>query len=235
MNYTDKHNMNLPETTDSVDINKLNENFTIIDGMLVKHPTSQNPTISTPPTEINAGDIFAVVTNITRDNNGHVKTFEVKTFELPSNDIKVVFTGAPNGTSAGTGLPNGQVYFNLILNGNITSSHKISGINGTKITTDENGNIVAKSSCANTGTLTHSEQNMTIDTGFTDTPKIFVLYCNYSGEIVQAAKCRPGLAAPFVCVLNADLPIVGVDFNGGTVTVNCHTSTGLTFAWEAYI
>ncbi len=203
------------------------------------HPTVEviNSTVSSTPTEINAGDIFAAVTNITRDYNGHVKTFDVNVYQLPSNDVKVVFTGASNGTRDGTKLPNGHVYFNLVLNGKIVSGHKISGANGAEVTTDENGDVVvtAKSSCANTGTLTHDEQNMTIDTGLTETPKIFILYCNYNGNIVQAAKCRPGLATPFECVLNADLPIASIDFNGGTATVNCHTSTGLTFAWEAYI
>ncbi len=229
MKYTDKHKLKLPETTDEANIAQLNANFEVIDKKLVEHPPSQNPTASSTPTEINAGGIFAAVTNITRDYNGHVKTFDVKLFKLPDTpEHPAIEISNPTVQSSPTELANGDGFAAV-----------------TNITRDNNGHVKTfavktfklppKSSCVNTGTFTHSEQNMTIDTGFTETPKIFVLYCNYSGNIVQAARCRPALTAPFDCVLNADLPIAGIDFNGGIVTVNCHTSTGLTFAWEAYI
>lgn len=305
MKYTDNHNMNLPETTDNVDIEKLNENFITIDGMLIAHPTSQNPAVTTSPTTLDWGSTFAVVTNITRDNNSHVKTFEVKILKLPASpDVKNVFTGASNGTTNGTNLPNGHVYFNLILNGAGVSSHKITGEGGTEVKTDEQGNVVISSpeansknviapapnvpidivsggdvflncvvdgnvvsshkiqgnggakistaegsetdgdsvivitsSCVKNGTFTHDTANMTIDTGFTDTPKLFKLYYYDSNEnaVKLAAACRPELDAPFNFINHSALPISSIEFDGGAATINCSVATGLSFMWESYI
>ena len=244
MKYTNKHNFNLPESADNVDIEKINENFKKIDtDFLTEHPdiTTNSPT---NPSNVSPGfgGKIAVVTNVSRDANGHVTNFEIKLLELPSmSDITTenVVAPAPNMPIDSSG---DTVYLNHVIDGEVASSHFIVGTGGTKVLSHNSGvNMVdgvieITSSCANTGTFTHDEQNMTIDTGFAETPKIFVLYCNYNGEIIQAAKCRPELTAPFDCVLNTDhLPISGIDFGDGIVTINCHTPTGLSFAWEAYI
>lgn len=112
------------------------------------------------------------------------------------------------------------------------------------ITRDANGHTTnfevrmfkITSSCVKNGTITHDSANMTIDTGFTETPKIFKLYYTTDGSTVElAVECRPELDAPFNFINHSGLPINSVDFNGGVATVNCSVSTGLTFMWEAYI
>lgn len=175
MKYTNKHNFNLPESADNVDIAKINENFQKIDGEL-GHPNIETNSPTDPSTDSPGfGGKIAVVTNMNRDTNGHVTNFEVKLLELPK-------------------------------------------------------------SCANTGTFTHNTANITIDTGFTDTPKLFRLYYTTDGETVElAVECRPGLDAPFNLINNSGLPINSVDFEGGTATINAATSTGLSMMWEAYI
>lgn len=242
MKYTNKHNFNLPESADNVNIEKINENFIQIDAdFLTEHPiitinSPQSPSTVSP----GYGGRMAVVTNINRDANGHVTNFEIKLLELPEKlNTKNVVAPAP---SMPIGSSGDTVYLNHVVDGAVVSSHKIIGAGGAKVLSEPsgtgnfNGVIKITASCANTGTFSHDTANITIDTGFTETPKIFVLYCNYNGEIIQAAKCRPALTAPFDCVLNTDhLPIAGIEFDGGTVTINCHTSTGLSFAWEAYI
>ena len=242
MKYTDNHNMNLPETTDNVDIEKLNENFITIDGMLIAHPISQNPTVTTSPTTLDWGSNFAAVTNITRDNNGHVKTFDVKTLKLPaSQGSKNVIAPAPNVPI--DILSSGDVFLNHVVDGAVASSHKIQGNGGVKISTfagsetDGNSVIVITSSCVKNGTFTHDTANMTIDTGFTDTPKLFKLYYYDSSEnaVKLAAECRPELDAPFDFINHSALLISSIDFDGGAATVNCSVATGLSFMWESYM
>lgn len=141
------------------------------------HPdiSTSNPNVTTTPTTLENGSIFAAVINITRDANGHTTNFGVRTFKITS-------------------------------------------------------------SCVKNGTFTHDSANMTIDTGFTETPKIFKLYYTTDGSTVElAVECRPELDAPFNFINHSGLPINSVDFNGGVATVNCSVSTGLTFMWEAYI
>lgn len=242
MKYTNKHNFNLPESADNVDIAKINKNFQKIDAdFLTDHPDITTDSPQNPSTaSLGYGGRIVVVTNMDRDSNGHVTNFEIKLLKLPEKpNAKNVVAPAP---SMPINSPGDTVYLNHVVDGEVASSHLITGGGGTKVKSHSSGSgtidgvIEITSSCANTGTFTHDEQNMTIDTGFAETPKIFVLYCNYNGEIIQAAKCRPELTAPFDCVLNTDhLPISGIDFGDGIVTINCHTPTGLSFAWEAYI
>ena len=54
--------------------------------------------------------------------------------------------GATNATeNTSTALTNGNVYLNSVENGNVTSSHKISGSGATTVTTDTSGNIIISS------------------------------------------------------------------------------------------
>lgn len=140
-------------------------------------------------------------------------------------------------------VSSGNVFLNYVVDGAVVSSHKIQGNGGTEISTaagsETDGNSVIKitSSCVRNDTFIHNTANITIDTGFTETPKIFKLYYWDTNEnkSVLVAECCPELPAPFNCVLNTNLPIAEIEFNGGTVTINCHTSTGLSMMWEAYI
>ena len=243
MKYTNKHNFNLPESADNVDIEKINENFKKIDAdFLADHPdiTTNSPT--DPSTDSPGfGGKIAVVTNMNRDEYGHVTNFEIKLLKLPEKpDTKNVVAPAP---SMPINSPGDTVYLNHVVDGEVASSHFITGGGGTKVKSHSSGSgtidsaIEITSSCANTGTFTHDAANITIDTGFTDTPKMFKLYYYDSGEntVKPAVECRPELPAPFNCVLNTNLPIAEIEFNGGTVTINCHTSTGLSMMWDAYI
>lgn len=244
MKYTNKHNFNLPESADNVDIAKINENFQKIDAdFLTDHPiiTINSPT--SPSTESPGyGGRIVVVSNIDCDANGHVTNFEIKLLELPEKpNSKNVVAPAPN-------VPidivsSGNVFLNYVVDGAVVSSHKIQGNGGTEISTaagsETDGNSVIKitSSCVRNDTFIHNTANITIDTGFTETPKIFKLYYWDTNEnkSVLVAECCPELPAPFNCVLNTNLPIAEIEFNGGTVTINCHTSTGLFMMWEVYI
>lgn len=229
MKYTDNHNLNLPETTDNVDIEKLNENFIAIDDKLGTHPDITTTGIPTTSQKIlSFGDTFAAVKNITRDNNGHTTKFEIVTCKLPEEpEHPAVETNNPTVSTTPTTLENGSIFAAVV-----------------NITRDANGHTTSfevrmfkiTSSCVKNGTITHDSANMTIDTGFTETPKIFKLYYTTDGSTVElAVECRPELDAPFNFINHSGLPINSVDFNGGVATVNCSVSTGLTFMWEAYI
>lgn len=97
MQYTEKNKFNLPEPTDYVDINKLNENFERLDEFLKEHPriTVRSPTGSPHIVALKFGDKIAVVTNLERDDNGHVTNFEIKVLELPK---------LPENLGSGTGV-----------------------------------------------------------------------------------------------------------------------------------
>lgn len=206
------------------------------------HPdiSTSNPNVATTPTTLENGDVFAAVINIARDDNGHTTNFEVRTFKLSLNlDTKNVIAPAP---TVPVNITGDTVYLNHVINNEVVSSHKIIGAGGASVTSetsstnDFNGIIKITSSCVKNGTITHDSANMTIDTGFTETPKIFKLYYTTDGSTVElAVECRPELDAPFNFINHSGLPINSVDFNGGVATVNCSVSTGLTFMWEAYI
>lgn len=140
-------------------------------------------------------------------------------------------------------VSSGDVFLNHVVDGNVVSSHKIQGNGGTKISTaagsETNGDsvIVITSSCVKNGTFTHDTANITIDTGFNDTPKMFKLYYYDSGEntVKPAVECRPELDAPFNLINHSGLPINSIEFEGGTATIDAATSTGLSMMWEAYI
>lgn len=206
------------------------------------HPdiSTSNPNVATTPTTLENGDVFAAVINIARDDNGHTTNFEVRTFKLSLNlDTKNVIAPAP---TVPVNITGDTVYLNHVEDGTVKSSHKIIGAGGANVasetsgTNDFDGIIKITSSCVKNGTITHDSANMTIDTGFTETPKIFKLYYTTDGSTVElAVECRPELDAPFNFINHSGLPINSVDFNGGVATVNCSVSTGLTFMWEAYI
>lgn len=243
MKYTNKHNFNLPESADNVDIAKINENFQKIDAdFLTDHPiiTINSPT--SPSTESPGyGGRIVVVSNIDCDANGHVTNFEIKLLKLPEKpNTKNVVAPAP---SMPINSPGDTVYLNHVVDGAVVSSHKIQGNGGTKISTaagsETNGDsvIVITSSCVKNGTFTHDTANITIDTGFNDTPKMFKLYYYDSGEntVKLAVECRPELDAPFNSINHSGLPINSVGFEGGTATIDAATSTGLSMMWETYI
>ena len=67
---------------------------------------------------------------------------------LGNEEVKVGknVVGAANATeNTSTALTNGNVYLNSVENGNVTSSHKISGSGATTVTTDTSGNIIISS------------------------------------------------------------------------------------------
>lgn len=135
-------------------------------------------------------------------------------------------------------------FLNHISDGKVKSSHRIGGGGGTTIVTDDmntdmfDGSITITSTGMNIGTFTQggTDLTVTIDTGFTETPKLFELYCTTDGSTVElVAECYPQLDAPFNYINHLALPISSIDFDGGVATINWHTSTGLKFMWQAYI
>lgn len=77
--------------------------------------------------------------------------------ELDDNDThytskNVVASSADATSNTTTALTNGNVYLNSVENGSVTSSHKISGIGGTNVMTDESGNITIKAPTSSSGT-----------------------------------------------------------------------------------
>lgn len=77
--------------------------------------------------------------------------------ELDDNDThytskNVVASSADATSNTTTALTNGNVYLNSVENGSVTSSHKISGIGGTNVMTDESGNITIKAPTSSGGT-----------------------------------------------------------------------------------
>lgn len=243
MKYTNKHNFNLPESADNVDIAKINENFKKIDAdFLTEHPIIPINFPTIPSTvSLGFGGKIVVVTNIEQGANGHVTNFEIKLLELPEKpNSKNVVAPAP---SMPINSPGDTVYLNHVVDGTVVSSHKIQGNGGTEISTaagsETDGNSVIKitSSCVRNDTFIHNTANITIDTGFIDTPKMFKLYYYDSGEntVKPAVECRPELDAPFDLINHSGLPINSVGFEGGTATIDAATSTGLSMMWEAYI
>lgn len=243
MKYTNKHNFNLPESADNVDIAKINKNFQKIDAdFLTDHPDITTDSPQSPSTaSLGYGGRIVVVTNMDRDSNGHVTNFEIKLLKLPEKpDTKNVVAPAP---SMPINSPGDTVYLNHVVDGNVVSSHKIQGNGGTEISnaagseTDGNSVIKITSSCVRNDTFIHNTANITIDTGFTDTPKMFKLYYYDSGEntVKPAVECRPELDAPFNLINHSGLPINSIEFEGGTATIDAATSTGLFMMWEAYI
>lgn len=243
MKYTNKHNFNLPESADNVDIAKINKNFQKIDAdFLTDHPDITTDSPQSPSTaSLGYGGRIVVVTNMDRDSNGHVTNFEIKLLKLPEKpNTKNVVAPAP---SMPINSPGDTVYLNHVVDGEVASSHLVTGGGGTKVKSHSsgsgtiNGVIEITSSCANTGTFSHDTANITIDTGFTDTPKMFKLYYYDSGEntVKLAVECRPELDAPFNLINHSGLPINSVDFEGGTATIDTATSTDLSMMWEAYI
>ena len=213
--------------------------------ILVNHPDieTSNPTVPPPSVALSFGDRFSVITGINRDSNGHVKNYDIKLYQLPTAPevtVKNVVAPAP---SMPINSPGDTVYLNHVVDGEVASSHLITGGGGTKVKSHSsgsgtiNGVIEITSSCANTGTFTHDTANITIDTGFTDTPKMFKLYYYDSGEntVKPAVECRPELDAPFNLINHSGLPINSIEFEGGTATIDAATSTGLSMMWEAYI
>lgn len=243
MKYTNKHNFNLPESADNVDIAKINENFQKIDAdFLTEHPIIPINFPTSPSTvSPGFGGKIAVVTNIERGANGHVTNFEIKLLGIPEKpNTKNVVTPVP---SMPINSPGDTVYLNHVVDGAVVSSHLVTGGGGTKVKSHSSGSstidgvIEITSSCANTGTFTHDTANITIDTGFNDTPKMFKLYYYDSGEntVKPAVECRPELDAPFSLINHSGLPINSVEFEGGTATIDAATSTGLSMMWDAYI
>lgn len=105
--------------------------------------------------------------------------------ELDDNDThytskNVVGSSTDDTNNTTTALTNGKVYLNSVENGSVTSSHKISGIGGTTVSTDTSGNIIIKGT---TGT--------SYSTGTEDTAGITKLYSglgtNTDGTMTQLA------------------------------------------------
>lgn len=128
---------------------------------------------------------------ITIKQGGTIKgTFTVNqsgatAIELDDNDThytskNVVGSSTDDTNNTTTALTNGKVYLNSVENGSVTSSHKISGIGGTTVSTDTSGNIIIKGT---TGT--------SYSTGTEDTAGITKLYSglgtNTDGTMTQLA------------------------------------------------
>lgn len=212
----------------------------------INHPDieTSNPTVPPSSVDLSFGDRFSVITGIDRDSNGHVKDYDIKLYQLPTAPevtVKNVVAPAPNVPI--NIVSSGDVFLNHVVDGAVVSSHLVTGGGGTKVKSHSSGSgtidgvIEITSSCANTGTFTHDTANMTIDTGFTDTPKLFKLHYYDSSEnaVKLAVECRPELDAPFNLINHSGLPINSVEFEGGTATIDAATSTGLSMMWETYI
>lgn len=210
--------------------------------ILVDHPNIETSNPTSPSTESPGyGGRIVVVSNIDCDANGHVTNFEIKLLELPEKpNTKNVVAPAP---SMPINSPGDTVYLNHVVDGAVVSSHLVTGGGGTKVKSHSSGSgtvdgvIEITSSCANTGTFSHNTANITIDTGFNDTPKMFKLYYYDSGEntVKPAVECRPELDTPFNLINHSGLPINSIGFEGGTATIDAATSTGLSMMWDAYI
>lgn len=157
MQYTEKNKFNLPDASDYADISKLNENFKKIDDFLKEHPnipirSRTSPSIVSPE----FGGKIAVLTNIDRDDNGHVTDFEIKLLELPKlpedignisekiGDIKMFVGAYPADRNNQPNLTNGIVHLILDTLGKQENRSwmKIYGKDGIEVTTDEDTNIV---------------------------------------------------------------------------------------------
>lgn len=146
-------------------------------------------------------------------------------------------------------LDNDNVYLNHVAGGEIASSHRISGTGGTRVVSHSSGTnnfdgvIEISSAGVNMGIYTPSEtvgnsagNSYEIDTGFTETPKLFKLYYNSESEgILTVVECRPQLDSPYRFISHNNLPVSGVSFDGGIVTVKWHVSIAVSVMWEAYI
>ena len=158
MQYTEKNKFNLPDANDYADISKLNENFKKLDEFLKEHPNipirspTSNPSIVSP----GFGGKIAVLTNLDRDDNGHVTNFEIRLLELPKlpedisnvgekiGDIKMFVGAYPADSKDQPNLTNGIVHLILDTLGKQENRSwvKIYGKDGIEVTTDEDTNIV---------------------------------------------------------------------------------------------
>ncbi len=161
-------------------------------------------------------------------------------------NTKNVIAPAPN---VPKDISGDTVFLNHVAGGEIASSHLISGTGGTRVVSHSSGTnnfdgvIEISSAGVHMGIYNPSEvggnsagNSYEIDTGFTEAPKLFKLYYNNESEgILTVAECRPQLDSPYNFISHNNLPISGISFDGGIVTVNWHVSIALSVMWEAYI
>lgn len=157
-----------------------------------------------------------------------------------------VFANDPFGLTEDKTSSANYKFLNHISDGKVKSSHRIAGGGGTTIITDDmntdmfDGSITITSAGMNVGEVINDSKTMTIETGFSETPKMFRLYyattdaTTGATTINLAAECHPQLDAPFNLIVY-NLPIGSITFNDGVATINWHTSTGLSCMWQAYI
>ena len=104
---------------------------------------TQNGTTKGTFTVNQSGNTTIALTDTNTDTNTH----------YTSKNVVGSSTATSNTTTA---LTNGNVYFNSVENGAVTSTHNIKGSGGTTVVSDANGNIVIDSAVA-TSDLSHEE------------------------------------------------------------------------------
>ena len=98
--------------------------------------------------------------NLQRDTKGHVTGVTVNSIKMPANpntdthQTSKNIVGASEKAIANAAATNGNVYLNHLENTTITSKHKITGTNGTSVTSDSSGNI----------TISHTTSGVTAGT-----------------------------------------------------------------------
>lgn len=128
--------------------------------------------------------------NLQRDAKGHVTGVTVDSIKMPANPNTDTHHTAKNIVAAGSTATanatatNGNVYLNLIENGAVRSTHKITGSGATTVTADGNGNITISSTDNNT-TYTFNGAVSTIkDSNLTASR---ALISNSSGKVAVSA------------------------------------------------
>ena len=96
------------------------------------------------------GGTFTIPT-VTYDAQGHITAKGTTTMTMPSNPNTDThhqaknIVGASTTATANATSSNGSTYLNLIENGSVRSTHKISGTGATTVTSDSSGNITINS------------------------------------------------------------------------------------------
>lgn len=100
--------------------------------------------------------------------------------------------------------------------------------NNTYTTTDKKS--------ANIGQFVNNNSQSIINTGLLNLSMLKLYYWDTdNNKPILAVECHPDLNEPFNQITYVNLPIDSVMFDGGVVTINWLTPTGLSCMWKAYV
>lgn len=98
--------------------------------------------------DITNGSGVQVITGVTKDKAGHitgVTSAALKSINTDTHYISKNIVGSSNTAASNVTVATNNPYLNHIENGNVTSTHRISGSGATTVKTDTSGNIIISS------------------------------------------------------------------------------------------